>query len=123
MSEKKKESKDVSIFVSRKKGTSRLHFRDSEGHSGDYTITTDVRPGGMVKWEVEDGVDTITNIYPKKGSFSIFEKGPEKKKNGEWFGKIKKDATGREEYNVDYIIDGKEYSEDPVLNVKPPTKP
>jgi hypothetical protein len=97
----------------------KLMFEDNQGNSG-FDITTLVRCGQKVIWKVAKGQKIIiTKIYNKEGSQNIFEgSGPVDQHDGTCDGTVLSDASGSERYNVDYTIDGKEYSDDPELKVK-----
>ncbi|MEK6477808.1 hypothetical protein WJR50_09750 [Catalinimonas sp. 4WD22] len=110
----------VTIYVGRDGSTDSLYLRDSEGHAGKNTITTDVQAGDEVEWVLGEGVDEITNIYPKSGSQNIFNGSPFRKANGNWEGTVCNSATGSELYSIDYRIGAQTYSDDPELKVKPP---
>jgi len=110
----------VTIFVSREGKSNHLHLRDSEGHSGESTITTDVHTGDTVQWVLRDGIDEITGIQPKKGSQNIFSRGPAKAEDGSWVGEVSESATGEERYSIGYTINGRAFTDDPQLKVKPP---
>jgi len=110
----------VTIYVSREGKTSRLHLRDSEGHSGDESIVTDVKAGDTIKWVVREGIDEITGIHPKNGSQNIFSSGPAKTADGSWVGTAAESASGSELYSIDYTIGGMALRDDPELDVKPP---
>ena len=110
----------VTIYVSREGQTNRLHLRDSEGHSGDESIITDVRAGDTVQWVVSEGIDEITGIYPKNGSRNIFSSGPTKTEDGSWVGTVGESASGSELYSIDYKIGASTFRDDPQLDVKPP---
>lgn len=110
----------VTIYVGRDGSADSLYLRDSEGHVGKNTITTDVQAGDEVEWVLGEGVDEITNIYPKSGSQNIFSDGPIKQEDGSWKGKVKDTVTGSESYSIDYTIAGSAFSDDPKLDVKPP---
>ncbi len=110
----------VTIYVSREGKSNHLHLRDSEGHSGESTITTDVHTGDTVQWVLRDGIDEITGIQPKKGSQNIFSNGPARQEDGSWEGKVSKSAAGSELYTIDYKIGIHAFSDDPKIKVKPP---
>lgn len=110
----------VTIYVSREGQTNKLHLRDSEGHSCDESIVTDVHPGDTVKWKITEGIDAITGIHPKNGSQNIFSNGPAKTEDGSWVGTVGRSASGKELYSIDYTINGMAFKDDPELDVKPP---
>lgn len=117
----KTESKaKVTIYLSRDDSTDQLYLRDSEGHAGKGTITTEVCCGDEVEWILEEGIDEVTNIFPKKESKNIFSSGPFRRADGNWEGTVCKTAKGSELYSIDYRIGELAYSDDPRLDVKPP---
>ena len=113
---------DVTIYVSLVSGTTNLHLSDSEGHSGDGTITTDVQPNQSVQWQIASGagIDSLDNIYAKTGSENIFSSGPTKQGDGTWLGTVSSSATGTESYSIDYTVAGSPYTDDPDLKVGQP---
>ncbi|WPP53283.1 hypothetical protein [Catalinimonas niigatensis] len=120
MSTKTKSKTKVTIYLSRDGNTDQLYLRDSEGHAGKKTITTDVCCGDEVEWVLGEGIDEVTNIFPKRDSKNIFSAGPSKRPDGNWEGTVSKSAKGSELYSIDYRIGEVAYSDDPRLDVKPP---
>jgi hypothetical protein len=113
---------DVFITISLKPGTTQLHLEDSQGHSGDAPgFYTDVNGGDTVYWQLADnsGIEDITGIRAKSGAFTIFNNGSPGKNGHGWKGKVKDDASGNNSYDIDFSINGKEYSEDPDIKVEP----
>lgn len=112
------------ILVSFDEKENDLIFEDNQGHCGK-SITTKVWRKQPVIWKVSNGADiNITNIYPKDGSQNIFEgSGPSKQGNDSWKGIVRSDASGKESYNVDYLINGEQRTADPDLDVQPPPPP
>jgi hypothetical protein len=115
---------EVTIYISKQgKGTG-LVLSDSEGHTGNNTITTIVNPGDKVIWQLKmkGGIDTLTAITEKAGSEDIFSKGPASTDSGNpssnWQGVVSKSATGTESYSIGYTIDGVSYTDDPELELK-----
>ena len=108
------------IFISLVSGTTELHLTDNEGHSGDGNLTTDVSPGDTVIWKISAGanISSISSIYKKVSSQDIFSTDPSEQNSGFWKGTVSDSATGKETYGIKYMIDGKEYDCDPVLQVK-----
>jgi hypothetical protein len=115
----------VTITISLRGNSTRLHLTDSEGHSGPPEgFITNVNRGDQVVWQLapNTGIEALTGIRAKSGRFSIFNNSdPKRRSDGSWSGKIKDDAAGSDSYDIDYSIEGKSYSEDPTLSVKPPT--
>ena len=107
------------IYISKQTSGTGLYLADSEGHSGNNTITTTVSPGDTVIWRLSNGggIDEITNIYAKTGSQDIFSQDPARQADGSWKGVVSTDATGNESYNIAYKIGGVEYLDDPDLEV------
>ncbi|WKN33512.1 hypothetical protein PZB74_09235 [Porifericola rhodea] len=110
----------VTIYVDRNGNTNNLYLRDSEGHEGVNTITTDVSCDDDVEWIVGNGIDEITNIVAKSGSQNIFSSGPTKRADGNWEGTVCQHASGSESYSIEYKIDGQTMTDDPKFRVKPP---
>ena len=112
----------VSIYISLKPGTTRLHLEDSEGHSGDApSFFTNVNRGDVVAWELarNSGIDEITDIKAKDGYFNILKDGaPNKRSNGDWVGHVRDDAAGDDAYDIGYRIGVSNFTEDPKLHVK-----
>jgi hypothetical protein len=111
----------VTIYISKQKDSKGLHFTDSEGHSGDNTITTKVKPGDTVIWKLvsNGGIDSITSITEKsmtqnKNLFSTLPApiNPKDPKS-DWSGIISENATGKEVYTIGYTIGGEDYLYDP----------
>lgn len=113
----------VTITISLKPGTTQLHLEDSEGHSGDaQSFFTDLNRGDTVVWEIKpnSGIGEVSDIRAKDGRFNIFDPNdPHKNGQGKWKGKVKNTAEGKDAYDIDYIINGKIFSEDPELRIKP----
>lgn len=112
---------DVTIYVSLVPGTTNLHLSDSEGHSGDGTITTDVQPGQSVEWVIDDSnITALTNIYAKTGSEDIFSSGPSQESGStSWLGTVSSSATGEESYSIDYnTTSASGLTDDPKLKVQ-----
>ncbi|GAB3339518.1 hypothetical protein GCM10027429_26040 [Marivirga atlantica] len=114
----------VTIYVSKQADGKGLHFSDSEGHSGDNTISTKVKPGDTVIWKIapNGGIDSITSITEKsmtenKNLFSSLP-APENPKDpkSDWSGVISETATGKEVYTVGYTIGNETYLHDPESN-------
>ena len=110
---------DVTIYLSLVSGTTNLHLSDSEGHSGDGTITTDVDPGDNVTWRIDSGanISSIDSIYDKVAN-DIFSTDPAKQSDGTWKGTVSNSASGSESYGIKYTVDGTQYDDDPELQVK-----
>ena len=113
----------VTIYISLNPKTKKLHLEDSEGHSGDApSFFTDVNRGDVIVWELtkNSGIEDLTDIRAKDGYFNILKDGaPKKNGNGEWIGHVKDDAAGKDSYDIDYLVDGKPFSEDPEIKVPP----
>ncbi len=109
---------DVTIYLSLVSGTTNLHLSDSEGHDGDGTITTDVKPGDNVTWQIASGanISSIDSIYDKVSN-NIFSSGPSSQPNGTWTGTVSSSASGSESYGILYTVDGTQYDDDPILDV------
>ena len=117
---------DVIIKISLQPGTTNLYLTDSHGTSGppDRFITLANR-GDMVIWQLapNSGIDALTGIRAKDGKFDIFNNSdPKSRPDGTWSGKIKDNAAGSDDYDIDYRINGVSYSEDPTIKVPPPTE-
>lgn len=95
-----------------------LHLSDSEGHSGDGNLTTNVNPGDKVVWEIVSGsgISAIT-IAKKPTSNDIFSKDPKVKSDGSWKGTISDTATGEESYNIGFTIGSVDHVCDPILKI------
>ncbi|EMR00841.1 hypothetical protein [Cesiribacter andamanensis] len=113
----------VTITISLKGGSTRLHLRDSEGHSGPPEgFSTQVNRGDLVVWQLEanSGIDEISAIRAKSGSFTLFNNSdPKPRTDGSWAGKVKDDAAGANSYDIDYRIGSNSFSEDPEITIKP----
>lgn len=113
----------VTIYISLNPKTKKLYLEDSEGHSGDApSFFTNVNRGDVVVWELakNSGIEGLTDIRAKDGYFNILKDGaPKKNGNGEWIGHVKDDAAGKDSYDIDYLVGGKPFSEDPDLRVPP----
>ncbi len=108
------------ISIKKQSGNNGLHLSDNQGHSGNDTITTNVRRGDTVTWRLthDSGINEITDIYHKEGSQNIFSSGPAKQADGSWQGIVSDDATGNELYNICYKIGQKDCICDPELDVQ-----
>lgn len=110
---------DVTIYVSLVSGSTNLHLSDSEGHSGDGTITTNVQSRQTVQWVIASGanIKSLDNIYAKAGSEDIFSSDPTKQSDGSWLGTVSENVTvgENESYSIDYSIG---YTDDPELHVQ-----
>ena len=110
----------VKIYVSRDPKTNEIHLRDSEGHSGDGGIVTNVRAGDEIEWIVGEGIDKIKGIYPAKDSHNVLS-GQVVEKDGSWQGTVSQSAEGSETYVIEYEADSSAARADrPKLKVKPP---
>lgn len=114
----------VTITINLKPGSKRLYLTDSNGNSGDPSgFLTQVNRGDMVIWQTapNSGIDTLSGIRAKSGTFTIFNNSdPKSRPDGSWSGKIKDDAAGRDSYDIDYVIAGESFTEDPDIETKPP---
>ena len=102
-----------------------LHLHDTEGHDGDQTITTDVKPGEEVVWKLANNSDIleIMNVYKKKDSQNVFSTDPYKISESEWKGIVSQETVGKESYNIQYkYIDDTVIVDDPEIDVLPPKK-
>ncbi|MCR9254433.1 MAG: hypothetical protein NXI20_28725 [bacterium] len=110
---------DVTIYLSLVGSTTQLHLSDSEGHSGDGTITTDVNKGDNVTWQIASGanISSIDSIYDKV-AHNIFSSGPSSQSDGTWQGTVSGSASGSESYGIKYTVNGTQYDDDPELKVK-----
>ena len=110
----------VKIYVSRDPQTNEIHLRDSEGHSGDGGIVTDVRAGDEIEWIAGEGIDKIKGIRPAEGSHNVLS-GCAEKQDGAWEGKVSELAKGSETYVIEYEVgDSTARADRPRLIVKPP---
>ena len=101
-----------------------LILADNEGHHGNSTatdkaFTTEVRKGDTVKWKNKSGSD-ITSFSITCNSNSLFVSGDPKSKNNGWEGTISENATGDEEYIINYYVKDvvDEQHQDPKLRIK-----
>ncbi len=102
-----------------------LHLHDTEGHDGDQTITTDVKPGEVVIWKLAKNSDIleIMNVYKKQESREVFSTKPHQISASEWKGIVADDAKGNESYNIQYkYIDDTVFVDDPEIQIRPPKK-
>lgn len=108
------------IWISKQDDNNGLVLSDSEGHTGDGTITTNVQPGDTVTWKLKPngGIDAINSITRKAGSGDIFGDDPEEQPDGTWVGTVSESAGGSESYSIGYQIDSADYTDDPKLVVK-----
>ncbi len=114
---------DIFINIALVPGTTRLQLSDSNGAKGEPEgFVTQVEKGDYVTWRLEEsGIESLTAITSKNDAFKIFSNGGPKKQNERsWAGKIKLDAEGSDGYNIDYVIQGKPFTADPEVEVKPP---
>jgi len=108
------------IIISKQATGTGLYLTDNEGHAGDGTITTIVREGDTVVWQLKPngGITAITNIYPKAGSKNIFSTNPAKQPDGSWQGTVANPVSGSESYSIDYTIGENSYTDDPEFEVQ-----
>lgn len=114
----------VTIYIKKQSDSNGLYFTDSEGHSGNNTITTKVKPGDTVIWQLipGGGIDAITSIdeIKKAGNQNLFENSPEpvspKEAKSPWTAQIKEVASGNETYTIKYEISGVTYTFGPDIN-------
>lgn len=114
---------DVYITIRLQAGSTQLYLEDSQGHSGGAPgFFTNVNRGDTIYWQLADnsGIDDITSIRSKSGAFTIFNPGSPSKNGHGWKGKVKNDADGENAYDIDYVVNGREYTEDPDIKVMPP---
>ncbi|PTB96025.1 hypothetical protein [Marivirga lumbricoides] len=115
---------DRIIKVSKKSDSNELYLTDSEGNKGG-TITTKVRPGDNVIWELDPdgGVDYIIGILkkPVSGSTNVLSSTPTPVDPNDpktaWQGTVEESVTGSEIYDIAYMIEGQSYIGDPVIEV------
>ncbi|MCF6359536.1 MAG: hypothetical protein L3J29_02100 [Cyclobacteriaceae bacterium] len=107
------------INISKQATGTGLYLTDNEGHAGDGTITTIVREGDTVVWQLKPkgGITEITNIYPKTGSENIFSNPPIQQPDGSWKGTVANSISGSESYSIDYNIGKDSYTDDPEILV------
>ena len=110
----------VKIYVCRDKQSGQLHLRNSEGHSGDGSIITNVRPGDEIAWVLGEGIDEIKGIRPVGGSQSIFRGEVKNDGHGKWKGIVDELAQGEEEYEIEYVAENVSRASKPKLKVEPP---
>lgn len=110
----------VTIKIRKQTNGTGLYLKDSEGHKGKDSITTDVNPGDTVVWKLKNnsGIDEITSISAKSTSQDIFSSDPVEQKDGSWKGTVSSTASGSEDYSIGYKIGGTDYTDDPQLNVQ-----
>ncbi len=100
----------------------KLHLRDSEGHTGEDNITTDVGDSDSIVWTLEEksGIKAITKIAAKPGSPDLFSEGPSSISDTEWTGVIASTAKGEEAYYIEYVLsDGTQKRDDPRIVIRP----
>lgn len=103
-----------------------LHLKDNEGHEHDKAITTFVDPGSNVTWILmeDSNIIQITGISTKENSMNIFSTKPHPIEGSkDWEAVVGDLESGKESYYIDFRYkDGKEYRDDPDVDIKPPTK-
>ncbi len=117
------------IYVSKEATNNNLVLRDSEGHNpGNDQLTTDVRPGDTVIWELDPTARPPRTIYSLEG---VMEKpfttvdllvAPPTKSDNQYQGTVTSatNKTGQEEnYNIRYKVtsDGQVLTDDPKLKM------
>ena len=131
---------NISIAIEVKQdvnGNYYLYLTDSEGHSGDNTITTTGAPGDEVTWSISTALAnttvSINNIYEKTdkvGNYDVFCTGPQAKNDGtgDWEGTICTNIASKEteSYSIDYDVSvnggaAVTYTDDPDLEIDPGT--
>ena len=110
----------VKIYVCRDKQSGKLHLRDSEGHSAEGGMITDVRPGDEIEWVLGEGVDEITRIRPVGGSQNILRDEVKNDGCGRWASIVSESAQGEEEYEIEYVAENASRASKPKLKVEPP---
>ena len=115
----------VTITISLKSGTTDLILTNPDGHAGPPEgFISKVNRGDTVVWRLSpnSGIGAIIGIRAKDGRFNVFNNSdPKSRTDGTWSGKIKDDAAGTDSYDIDYVINGKNYTADPDIKVEPPT--
>jgi hypothetical protein len=112
------------IKISKQANGTGLYLTDNEGHAGDNTITTIVKPGDTVIWQLVPGggIDKINGITEKTGSADIFSSDPAPidplDPTTAWQGIVSESATGKEAYSIMYTIGDTGYTDDPELELK-----
>ena len=111
---------NVTIFIKavEMEGEYYLVLKDSHGNVGINDLTTDVYREKEVIWRLakDSGIDDLVDIKECPGSQNIFDVRP--RKDGESFrGRVKKDASGDEDYGIWYKIGNTIYELDPKLKV------
>jgi len=111
------------INISKQEGNNKLYLTDNEGHAGNNSITTKVKPGDTVTWKLvpNGGIDQITGITAKPNSQDIFSVNPApvdpKDPKTDWTGTVGKEAKGKESYNIAYKIEEESFVDDPEMEV------
>lgn len=113
------------IVISRKPGSTKLILTDDQGQSSaPDSFVSLVNRGDTITWKLapDAEINAITGIVAKNGEFNIFTKNdPKASQDGSWSGKVKEDAAGTDAYNINYLINGTAFSEDPEVKVNPPS--
>lgn len=108
-----------------RKGEPALFLSDNLGNSGDaITFTNTVDDRTVVVWRLapNSGIDKLMAIRAKDNNFEVFPTHqPVRLPNGWVAGRTKNDTKGEEAYMIDIVVDGVEYSIDPVITVEPST--
>lgn len=113
------------ITISKQTTNTNLYVTDSEGNAGT-TITTVAKRGDTIVWQLQPGggIDQITGIIKKSvsGSVDVFSSQPApinpKDPQTAWKGSISQNASGREYYDIAYIIKGANFICDPVIEIE-----
>ncbi len=113
------------IKISKQAESTGLYLTDNEGHAGNNSITTKVKAGDTVTWQLKPngGIDQITGITEKSksGNVNVFSTPPvpinPQDPKSPWQGVIKQDAKGTEAYSIEYMIKGVSFTDDPDIEV------
>jgi hypothetical protein len=110
-----------------------ITMTDDEGHSGhttreDERFTTSVDPGDTLNWVISEGcaISEIEKIKVEEPGLDkeVFAKDPYQNEEGVWEAvaanknQAINDAVAQ--YTISYIVDGKEYTEDPRIKMHSP---
>lgn len=89
---------------------------------GDKNLTTPVQPNDIVTWVHAGDITSIDAITAEADSSDLFTSPPIRLENGTWSGVISPKAKEKdlEAYQLQYTVDGKQYTQDPKIQIHIP---
>jgi len=94
------------------------HYANTE--EGDKELTTELGPGDTVSWVKQGDIESIKKVYVTSGQ-DLFIEDPVEQSDGSWQATTVEDLDPGStcEYEIEYYVESKKYTQDPKLTLKP----